>query len=75
MQPTDKIIQYLLILTHLFILTLEAIFSIYELPYGGAIVIGKGFYVGMDVEVLTLIVGLVLDMPYPTFLIVALFAP
>lgn len=67
MKSTDDAIQYLLVITHImhFVFASEAIFFVDKLPNKRAIIICISLNVRIYVEVLSLIVFLVLYMPYP----------
>ena len=75
MQSANEIVKDLLLPAHLFVFAREAILPVDELPYRRAVVVGEGLYVGVDVEVLALIVRLVLDVPDPPLIILPLVAP
>lgn len=75
MEAADKVVEYLFIVAKLVEGVLEAILFVDELPDGPSVVVGEALDVGIDVEVLSLVVGLVLHMPNPPLRCFSLVAP
>jgi hypothetical protein len=65
MEATDEIVEYLLVAAEQFVITLEAILAVDQLPNGRPVVIGETLDVSVDVEVLPTVIALVLHVPYP----------
>ena len=76
-ETADDVVEDFLFYAHLIeqIGSLEAIFFVDQFPDIGAVVIGEGFYIGVNIEVLTPIVGLILNVPYPSIVIVPFIGP
>jgi len=72
-ESADDVVEYLFLCAHLLVGVLEAVLLVDEFPDVGAIIVGKGLDIGVYVEVLSLVVGLVLDVPDPAVLCVASF--
>ena len=64
-QPADDIVEYLLFVAHPLVGVAEAVILIYKFPNVGAVVIGERLDVRMYVEILSLIISLILDVPNP----------
>ena len=78
MQSTDDVEQNLFLSTHFFemVFRFETIFLIDEFPDIGPVIVGERFNVRIDIEVFSVIVCFVLDMPNPTiFTIISLISP
>lgn len=54
---------------------LETILLVNKIPNRGSVVISEAFYVGVDIEVLPLVIGLVLNVPHPPLRLLPLLAP
>jgi hypothetical protein len=74
-EPADKIVEYFFVVTELIEIVLETVLAIDELPDGPAVVVGEALDVGVQVEVLALVVGLVLHVPHPPLRSLPLVAP
>ena len=72
-KSTDDVVENFLFVTHLIeeVGSLEAILLINKLPNVGAIVIGEGLYVLVDVKIFAPVVGFILNMPDPSILVVS----
>jgi hypothetical protein len=71
MEAADDVIEYFFLVAELLVGVAEAVVLVDEFPDVGAVVVGEGLDVGMYVEVLALIVGLILNVPNPPVLAVA----
>lgn len=75
---TDDVVENFLLVAHLIeeVGSLEAVFLVDKLPDVGAIVVGEGLYVLVDVEVFAPVVGFILNVPYPpVFMVSTLVGP
>ena len=70
-KSTNDVVENFLFVTHLVeeVRSLEAIFLVDKLPDVGAIVVGEGLYVLVDVKIFALVVGFILNMPDPSILV------
>ena len=75
MKSTDKIIQDSFFLTELLVVLPEAIFFIDQFPDLSSIVVGIWLDVGMNIEILALIVWLILNVPDPSLNIFSFWTP
>lgn len=65
MQSADEIVEDLLITAKLFVMALEAVFAVDQLPDRDSVVIGEAFNVVVQIEVLAFVIVLVLHVPHP----------